>query len=204
MYLQGLFDELVIRGEIPESRKGPAKTAIKQYADILGYNDPGKCPHEAYNLPETYRKSLIEARARRTYKDRKHHQSELGVRAVINIKNNVSYILKKAVSCNLLLSPEAVKPLSETHRVRNRVNPKGYTYFTPGRNEYTRAPKYGLRTKDLPQQLASELEQYHLWTTTPYNPQRPEKLTRRIISADTMDEHLRLVAGFLVNNVSST
>jgi hypothetical protein len=45
--LQEVLDALIERQVIPHSRLGPIKTALKQYAIILGYSDPALCPMTA-------------------------------------------------------------------------------------------------------------------------------------------------------------
>src|SRR6266496_431366 len=104
--LKGVFHALVQRGAIRESRVGPIKTAIKQYAIILGYADAASCPSSAYMLPPHLRNQRIEKKAQRSKSYRNNASQYLGSNAVRNLKNNVSYLLRKGLELKLL-SPMA-------------------------------------------------------------------------------------------------
>jgi hypothetical protein len=56
--LKEVLDALINLQVIPPSRMGPIKTAVKQYAIILGYDDPDQCPINAYHLPDARRNRL--------------------------------------------------------------------------------------------------------------------------------------------------
>lgn len=57
--LEELFDALVERQFIPQSRLAPIRTALKQYAIILGYKEPAECPMTAYHLPAEKETALL-------------------------------------------------------------------------------------------------------------------------------------------------
>src|SRR5215467_11065930 len=58
--LKEVLDALIERDLIPSSRVGPIKTAVKQYALILGYSEPAQCPLSAFHLQDQRRNHLIE------------------------------------------------------------------------------------------------------------------------------------------------
>src|SRR5712691_9896086 len=89
--LKEVLDALIERQFIPQSRLGPIKTALKQYAIILGYNEPAECPLTAYHLPDETRNRLIEERAVGI----RHGKFFLGPHAIRNLKNNVSSLLSQ-------------------------------------------------------------------------------------------------------------
>ena len=79
-----VFECLVQNQAICESRKGPIKTALKQYSVLLGYDDFHKCPFEAYAQNDEARNRLIRDRARRTTVSKKTRSNDLGQDAVRN------------------------------------------------------------------------------------------------------------------------
>lgn len=89
--LKEVLDELIERDLIPSSRVGPIKTAIKQYAIVLGYNEPSQCPLTAFHLPDHKRNRLIEEKA-----EGSRRGSVLGPHAIRNLKNNISYLIRSA------------------------------------------------------------------------------------------------------------
>jgi hypothetical protein len=76
--LKEVLDALIERQFIPQSRLGPIRTAITQYAIILGYPEPAECPMTAYHLSYETRNRLIEERAQGT-KRGKFASSRLGL-----------------------------------------------------------------------------------------------------------------------------
>src|SRR6185295_8301489 len=95
--LKQVFDALVEHQFIPQSRVGPIRTALKQYAIILGYKDPSECPLTAYHLPNERRNRLIEERAQSS-----SQRKGLGLHAVRNLKNNISYVLRSAAERKII------------------------------------------------------------------------------------------------------
>jgi hypothetical protein len=56
--LKEVLDALIERDLIPSSRVGPIKTAVKQYALILGYSGTGSVPFVSLPLAGSETKSL--------------------------------------------------------------------------------------------------------------------------------------------------
>jgi hypothetical protein len=86
--LNGVMEHNVIR----PSRIGPIRTAIKQYAEILGYNGPAQCPSAVFAKTDKVRNRLIEERA----------PQKLGSDALRNLKNNISYILRTGIELGII------------------------------------------------------------------------------------------------------
>lgn len=91
-----VFEALIEKDAILQSRKGPMKSALKQYSQLLGYSDFQKCPFETYFQKDHARGRLIDEGANRTTVDKKNGSTSLGPDAVRNLKNNVSFALRKA------------------------------------------------------------------------------------------------------------
>src|SRR5712692_1049531 len=85
--LKEVLDTLIERQMVPTSRIGPVKTALKQYAIILGYSDLAQCPMTAYHLPDQTRNRLIEVNAQGA-RTSQFASSRLGPHAIRNLKNN--------------------------------------------------------------------------------------------------------------------
>ena len=61
-----LFEALLESNAIVPSRKGPIKTALKQYSRLLGCSDPYQCHFETYFQSDHVRNRLIDEGASRT------------------------------------------------------------------------------------------------------------------------------------------
>ncbi len=180
-----LFEALLDKGAILPSRKGPIKTALKQYSKILGYVDFNECPVAAYFKNDGFRNRLIDEGAIRTrgHKDRSIH---LGQDAVRNLKNNVSFALRKAVEVGV------IPPSKELFSANQRRN----SCKRPCRNEHVISAKY--RLDPVPSSFARALDEYDAWSTRIVNPARPGKLLKRRVSINVHREGILHVAGYLV------
>ncbi len=196
MTLQEVLDSLVRKKKLLPSRIPGIKSSLKQYAHCLGHSDLTSCPEKNFNLPVRERNQLIEERARRLTKTRRKDNG-LSTRSIINIKDNVSFVLKEALDLGLI--PQR----SVKGGARADAGSKIYKY-SPGFKELkcgdsTNIPFYGLWEKDLPFRLRSELDAYFEWTTVEFNPDRPRTRKRRPITALHDRSILRRIAGFIVN-----
>jgi hypothetical protein len=99
--LKEVLDALIELDLIPSSRVGPIKTAVKQYALILGYSEPAQCPLSAFHLQDQRRNRLIEQRADDARRARSG-TSVLGPHAIRNLKNNISYLIRTAVAHEII------------------------------------------------------------------------------------------------------
>ena len=163
--LEELFDALVERQFIPQSRLAPIRTALKQYAIILGCKEPAECPMTAYHLPAEKRNRLIEERAESS----RQHKT-LGLHAVRNLKNNISYVLRSAVDHQII--GQVSGPLLSDKNA-NTIKSSLITC----RNESVKPSKYVL--DPVPGALAQELIDYEVWSTKTVNRERPDNLKKR-------------------------
>src|SRR6266508_48707 len=175
--LQAIFDALVDGAVILPKRIGPVRTAIKQYSLMLGYSDPTECPISAYLKPDAARNQVIEEKAPRT----------LGTDAVRNLKNNVSFVLRKAIELGV------VSPLAEELDSWRESNPKK---LMPKRNESIYSDKYAI--DPLPHRLEEEIAAYENWSTKIINRDRPRQLRKRPITFFHHRQTLVREAGYLV------
>jgi hypothetical protein len=175
--LQGVFETLVDLNVIKPSRVAPVRTAIKQYARILDFSDPGECPISAYLKSDTARNQVIEERAPQT----------LGSDGVRNLKNNVSYVLRKAIELDV------ISPLAAELASWKESNP---TTLMPKRNESVYPAKFVI--DPVPQRLEQEIAEYENWSTRINNRMRPKRLQKRPISFYHHRQTILLEAGYLV------
>src|ERR1044072_7644917 len=152
--LREVFDTLIERELIPTSRVGPLKTAIKQYALILGYSEPAQCPLAAFHLPDQRRNRLIEERADGARPGRAG-ASILGPHAIRNLKNNISYLIRTAID-HEIIGPIS-GPLASSKTV-NRIKAKAITsrreWINPGKYVLDRVPD-SLRSEEDTSELQS-------------------------------------------------
>lgn len=175
--LQATFDALVELDVILPSRIAPIRTAIRQYAHILGYSDAAKCPGNDFLKADKTRNRLIEDNAPRT----------MGSNGVRNLKNNVSYVLRKAVE------HQVISPLNSELASWKESNP---TNKMPKRNENVFPHKYIM--DPVPQSLDQEIAEYENWSTRINNRARPKRLRKRAISFSHHRRTILCAAGYLV------
>jgi hypothetical protein len=175
--LQALLDALLKDNLIPNIRIGPIKTAIKQYATILGYSSPARCPCDVYLKPDKIRNRIIEENA----------PEILGSHAVRNLKNNVSYILRKATELGIVSAIPAERLSS--WKGSNKL-------LRPARNEHTTPEKYVLDA--VPVSLRTEINAYEIWSTSISTRQRPKTLKKRRVTFENHCRTILLEAGYLV------
>jgi hypothetical protein len=186
--LKEVLDTLIELDVIPSSRVGPIKTAVKQYALVLGFSGPAECPLTAFNLPDQRRNRLIEERADNTRLARAG-ASILGPHAMRNLKNNISYLIRTAVV------HEVIKPVPgqlASSKSVNKIKTKQITL----RREWINPGKYVL--DPVPDHLVKELSDYETWSTKIVNRDRPESLKKRAITFFQHKGTLLREAGFLV------
>ena len=145
--LKEVLDALIELDLIPSSRVGPIKTAVKQYALILGYSESAQCPLSAFHLQDQRRNRLIEQRADDARRARSG-ASVLGPHAIRNLKNNISYLIRTAVA------HEIIKPLAgelASSKTVNTIKAKNITlrreWLNPGK--YVLDPIPGCLFKEL-------------------------------------------------------
>lgn len=151
--LQEVLDALIERDLIPNSRIGPIKTAIKQYAIILGFSEAAKCPMAAFHLQDATRNRLIEEKAEGAGR---RNAGGLGSHAIRNLKNNVSYVIRTATN-EQIIGP--VPGQLASSKTANSIKTKLITT----RNEWVKPNKYVL--DPVPSSLAQEISDYEIWST---------------------------------------
>jgi hypothetical protein len=174
--LQEIFDQLREKNLIKPNRIGPIRTAIKQYAQILGYEDAAACPSSAFLKTDRVRNRLIDEKAPRS----------LGTHGVRNLKNNVSFILRTAVSEGMI-SPHAELASWKDSNSAKRL---------PKRNEVKHPSKYVI--DPVPSSLEQELADYEQWCTKVVNRARPRRMQKRPVSFFHHRVGLLHEAGYLV------
>ena len=183
--LKEVLDALIERQFIPQSRLGSIKTALKQYAIILGYNEPAECPLTAYHLPDEKRNRLIEERAVGT----RRGKFFLGPHAIRNLKNNVSYVIRSAVEQEII--GQVPGPL-ESYKNSNSIKTKKITC----RNEWAKPSKYIL--DPVPHSLEREITDYQTWSTKIVNRDRPDNQKKRAVTFANHRGTILRAAGYLV------
>lgn len=187
--LQRLFEVLIERNAIRESRIAPMKTSVKQYSKILGYVDPAECAQKVYLRNDTERNRLIEERAHGVRSN--GTKTALGIHALRNLKNNISYLLRIGMELDLLSNDlDGLTSWKTSKRVSAR---RTLGYF-----EYTIPKPYAL--KSLPENLARDIRKYEQWSTRVVNRERPRSLHKRPITFRAHIRALEKLAGFLVNH----
>jgi hypothetical protein len=95
MMLHDLLEQLITTHALKPSRIGPMRTAVKQYAAILGM-DPKSCSPSVYHLHHDKNNDqispLIEA----------NPPADIGPDALRNLKNNIRFLLRQAVELRLI------------------------------------------------------------------------------------------------------
>jgi hypothetical protein len=181
-----VFETLLESNAIRQSRIGPMKTALKQYSQLLGCNDFNECLFELYFQSDQARSRLIDEGALRKNADRKNGSIHLGQDAVRNLKNNVSFALRKAVELGIISSD------------RELLSPRTQPTFRdrPTRHEHAIPSKYIL--DPIPESLLREIDEYETWSTKIVNPARPKTLFKRKVSFARHRDGLLYLAGYLV------
>jgi hypothetical protein len=144
-------------------------------------------PFEAYAQNDEARNRLIQDRARRTTVNKKTRSNYLGQDAIRNLKNNISYLLRKAVELGIIQSQQ---DFFNSKRCPTRF------ISTMRRREHIFNEKYTI--DPIPAQLQAEIPEYRVWSTKIVNRGRPGKLRKREL---TFDGHCRVIlrfAGYLV------
>ncbi|HYR75736.1 MAG TPA: hypothetical protein VEM96_07810 [Pyrinomonadaceae bacterium] len=182
-----LFEALLEKDGILQSRRGPIKTALKHYSRLLGSNNFHECPFETYFQSNHARNRLIDEGASRTNADKRNGSIHLGQDAIRNLKNNVSFALRRAVELGI------ISPQQEL--LSAKTQPRNF-HKRPLRHEYVISSKYIL--DPIPIGLTKEVSEYEVWSTKIVNPARPGNLLKRQASFKSHRRDLLQLAGYLV------
>jgi Phage integrase family len=206
MMLQTLLDTALAEARVPRSRIGPLKTAIKQYAAMFQL-EPQHIPPETYHLSKAALWEFVD----------KHLPPHLGPRAIANLKDNVRWLLALGVQEKWLLP--LVGPVIPWHTQRHftghlrrvhidgvQINRQPYWLMLPPDPTKQHSPKRqaaidrhrrGLQI--MPDALRREVEAYIAWCTTPYAPNRPAVIKKRLISGKDAMHAIQAIGGYAVH-----
>jgi hypothetical protein len=176
--LHMLLEKLIASNQLTPSRIPPMRTAVKQYAWMLGI-DAHRCPPERYHLSDLALTHLINTNA----------PANLGPDALRNLRNNIRFLLKTAVALQLLPPLEQFDGSWKKRRVLAR-------HWNPMRGEGLPWEAYALHP--LPAHLAEEFEAFATWSMSPYTPGRPTRLHKGPNTMARYRQTVMQVAGFLV------
>jgi hypothetical protein len=179
MTLQELLETMIHEGIMPPSRIPPMRTAVKQYAAMLGM-DPAQCPPAVYHLPPAQFRSFIEANAPAT----------VGPHALRNLKNNLRFLLRTGVARHW------IAPLADPLHSWREARALSDGWRTPYHEGITLTP-YVLRP--LPPKLAAEFQAFAQWCSSPYVHDRPASIKKRASSLGLYERQISSMAGFLVH-----
>jgi hypothetical protein len=189
--LEQVYDELVERGVIVKSRQSTCRTSLRKYAHFLG-TTIDKCPPSLFVKSNLERNELIEDGIERTNRNRRTGDKELSYSAVRNIKNDVSFILRKAAEFELIVTNTPL--LANWKEARMVLKPQNHRL--PTRKESHCSEKYIL--DPVPKSLEQEFAVYREWCVSEYSPKRPRTLKRKPVSYNLAEDNLLRLAGFLV------
>jgi hypothetical protein len=176
--LHRVLEMLIEKEAILPNRVGPIKTALKQYSEILGYSDPSKCPITTCFRPNKILNRLIDERA----------PTHLGINALRNLKNNVSFVLRKAEELEIASRPPDLASWKDSNDTR----------LMPRRKEHIVSPTYKL--KSVPPELNEEIVAYEKWSTCIVNRNRPRTLKKRPISFRQHRDTILQACGYLARH----
>jgi len=187
MDLETLFNKVVECGQIKPNRVKDIKSSVKQYSQILGYENPIRCDIDCYNLPKKVRNELIEERL-----------TEASHSKLRNLKNNISFLLKLAYELNLIIDPSVYIKEAKGKFGINKT--KHFASKKKRKNsERNLLPPYKIKYQDWNPFLKEEYEKYYNWATAPISQGRPAHIKKRPSTMDSQLPHLEALVGYLVN-----
>lgn len=185
MNLLELVQYLASSGVIRMSRYRDILSSARQYARLLGYDDPVKCPESVFACSEWERARLIEDRL-----------PESSAHKIRNLKNNISFLLKNAVKDDLIYPIYPGVDDEEPRAKRGgRSHRKGVDIES---HQERRRASYNLRFADWPEVLRAGYEE---WLTkaggdeTDYSDLRRRRLSPQSIRSKRA--HFERFFGFL-------
>jgi hypothetical protein len=187
--LQDVYRELVEADVIVKSRLATCKSSLRKYAEWLG-SAFESCSQERFIKSKEERDILVEKSLNQMYLENPDHK-ELSSSAIRNIKNDVSFVLRKAKKLGIIKTNIEINNWSEARKTLV----KSPTYL-PARQESDIAEKYIL--DPVPKMLVEDLAEYEAWCVSEFMPNRPRTLKRRPITHKMAEDNLLRLAGYLV------
>lgn len=191
MHLFAIIDELWNDKVIPSrSRWKSYRSSARMYArDVLGYADVERCPESAYLLPTVKRHEVIDSKL-----------AEKSAHVRRNVKNEVDFILRNAVTKNLVRVPATAPEFTPLERAvvfrHGQVRcppmlPEGYNWRPQ--------PPYKLAIEEWPKSLREEYDRWERWLTDNKDTDRPEALLNGPVAVTIKRQQLERFFGYLRN-----
>jgi integrase-like protein len=204
MMLHTLLETAIASGQLSGTRVGPLKTAVKQYAAMLG-GDAAQIPPDTYHLRKPALWKFID----------QHAPAHLGPRALANLKDNLRWLLALGVREQWIHPPagplipwESQRHLAGGHLRRIdvdgiQVNRQPYALLLPRDLTKQHAPSHEAQIQRrrtglhiILDALKAEVEAYLTWCTKPYAIDRPASIKKRPISAASVMDTIRQIGGY--------
>lgn len=180
-YLVDLYRK--VSGRITASRLGPIKTSLNKLSKALGYTSADQVPLEAFNLPLNSLYKKIDR-----YFAKLPPEERISNKAITNVKNDVSYLLRLGWESDPPLLP---LPTGDGRLTRKKVRKRDLR-----RGEQVIAPSYRLR-EEAPT-FTGEMAMYEEWCGANTSFDRPATLKRKVITINSARGSLLRYAGYLV------
>ncbi len=181
MTLQQLLDASIEQHLIKPKRIPPMRTAVTQYAAMLGV-DPAECLPAVYDMPDHHLSALVQASA----------PAHWARRTLTNLHNNLRFFLRLGREQGWL---DSRGDLVKGWREHPASTGEGKGAWVP-RHELP--PKLIYRLKPMPEPLEQEIQAYLRWCQQVVQPGRPHSVKKRANSCQTVYDALARIAGFAV------
>lgn len=184
MNLKELYDRVVAAGVMEDSQIANMKTSVKQYAKLLGYDDPAKCDEEVFNKWSNKKRNAFIAEGL---------NGTASIHKKRNLKNNISRLIREARALSLFKPngvTEKIEPQREKSDFRSKPLRKGYTHTT----------QYRYKMAMWNSELTQDYVNYDKWNNTPGRRKgRLRRTERRPITNERYLRCLEFYCGYLVN-----
>jgi hypothetical protein len=179
MTLEELLDRAMQHQLIKETRVKPMRTAIRQYAAMLGAA-PAACLPTVYDLAEHQLVAFVQA----------HAPADWNRRTLTNLHNSVQFLLRVGREQGWLEVRDTQFKSWRDHRDGPKEG------WVP-RHELP--PKLIYRLHEMPASLEQEIQRYLQWCQRVVQPGRPHSVKKRATTCHGVSESLARMAGFAVH-----
>jgi integrase len=179
MTLQELLDRAMQHQLIKETRIKPMRTAVTQYASMLGV-DPAECLPAVYDLAEHQLVAFVQA----------HAPADWTRHTLTNLHNCLQLLLQLGREQGWLEAREAQFKSWRDHRDGPKEG------WVP-RHELP--PKLIYRLHEMPASLEQEIQSYLQWCQRVVQPGRPHSVKKRATTCHGVYASLTRMAGFAVH-----
>lgn len=180
MNLQELFD--AVSTHLTPSRVKDMKTAVRVFANVLGYPTPVSCPQTAYHLPIENIYGLLDP-----------VQAGKGKSVQRNTKNSLSLLFRTACKHDLLPTNAIEESPS------SRPNPPfNWEERTARKGSECSKPKhYYLRKKEWPRLLTEDFEAFSQWAVAEFVEDRSAEFKKRPSTIKNYRQNFSAYFGYL-------